>query len=80
MVRVTKDNIHSGKTDDGKQLVSVVVRLNYNRTKFIFLAFNPYDGGLKTVWFRDKSKKHESKVNDQDSEQAVRDTGPEPQV
>jgi hypothetical protein len=54
MVRVTKDNIHSGKTEDGKTLRSVVVRLKYNATKYIFLAFNPNDGGLKTLWFRER--------------------------
>lgn len=57
LVRVTKDNIHSAKTEDGKQLTSVVVRLVYNKTKFIFLAFNPFDGAVKTLWFRDKNKK-----------------------
>lgn len=57
LVRVTKDNIHSAKTEDGKKLTSVVVRLNYNSNKFLFLAFSPIDGGLKTLWFRDKTKK-----------------------
>ena len=57
MVRVTKDNIHSGKTGDGRELKSVVVRLKYSTTKYIFLCFNPFDGGLKTIWFRDKNKK-----------------------
>jgi hypothetical protein len=56
LVRVTKDNIHSGKTDDGKELVSVVVRLKYNTSKYVFLAFNPIDGGLKTLWFREKRR------------------------
>lgn len=54
LVRVTKDNIHSAKTDDGEKLRSVVVRLNYNKSKFIFLCFNPFDGALKTMWFREK--------------------------
>lgn len=57
LVRVTKDNIHSAKTEDGKQLNSVVVRLTYNSSKYIFLAFNPFDGGLKTMWFREKRRK-----------------------
>ncbi len=54
MVRVTKDNIHSGKTDNGKNLRSVVVRLKYTSSRYLFLCFNPIDGGLKTLWFRDK--------------------------
>lgn len=57
LVRVTKDNIHSAKTEDGKKLNSVVVRLVYNTSKYIFLVINPFDGGLKTLWFRDKNKK-----------------------
>lgn len=61
LIRVTKDNIHSGKTEDGKELVSVVVRLNYNATKFLFLCFNPRDGGLKTLWFKEKGVKNESR-------------------
>ena len=56
LVRVTKDNIHSAKTEDGKRLSSVVVRLTYNTSKYLFLAFSPLDGGLKTLWFRDKRK------------------------
>ncbi len=56
LVRVTKDNIHSAKTEDGKQLNSVVVRLAYSATRYIFLAFNPFDGYVKTLWFRDKGK------------------------
>lgn len=55
LVRVTKDNIHSAKTEDGKQLNSVVVRLTYNTSKYLFLAFNPFDGAVKTLWFRDKN-------------------------
>jgi len=57
MVRVTKENIHSGKTEDGKTLKSVVVRLKYSPTKYIFLVFNPFDGGLKTLWFRERRHK-----------------------
>ena len=53
LVRPTKDNIHSGKTEDGKHLNSVVVRLKYDSKRYVFLAFNPYDGAIKTLWFRD---------------------------
>lgn len=57
LVRVTNDNIHSGKTKDGKKLNSVVIRLKYNSTKYLFLCFNPFDGFCKTLWFRDKQNK-----------------------
>lgn len=57
LVRVTKDNIHSAKTENGKELNSVVVRLAYNTKRYIFLAFNPFDGAIKTLWFRDKNGK-----------------------
>ena len=56
VVRVTKDNIHSGKTKNGVYLNSVVIRLDYTIKKYIFLAFNPNDGALKTLWFKEKQK------------------------
>ena len=56
LVRVTKSNIYCGEAE-GNNLTSVVVRLNYNYTRFIFLCFNPKDGALKTLWFRDKKSK-----------------------
>lgn len=57
LVRVTEGNIHSAKTEDGSKLNSVVVRLDYSATKYLFLAFNPFDGAIKTLWFRDRHKK-----------------------
>jgi len=57
LVRVTKENIHSAKTEDGLRLNSVVVRLSYSSNRYIFLAFNPFDGGMKTLWFRDRGNK-----------------------
>lgn len=75
VVRVTKDNIHSGKTEDGKILNSVVVRLKYSTTKNIFLAFNPYDGGLKTLWFRERrgdgNRRRRRKASVENSQPAV---------
>ena len=53
-VRVTRDNIHSGKTKDGKRLSSVAIKLSYSSTYDIYLSFNPFDGALKTMWFRRK--------------------------
>ena len=56
MVRVTKDNIYCGEAQ-GNELTSVVVRLKYNSTRYVFLCFNPKDGALKTLWFKDKKEK-----------------------
>lgn len=53
-VRVTLDNIHSAKCDDGKHLHSVVVRLDYNKQKWLFMCLNPFDGALKTIWWTNK--------------------------
>jgi len=53
LVRVTKDNIYCGEAQ-GKELTTVVVRLKYTSSRFVFLCFNPQDGALKTLWFRDK--------------------------
>ena len=64
LVRVTKDNIHSGKTEDGKTLNSVVVRLKYTYHRYIFLCFNPFDGGLKTLWFREKVRNENRRRED----------------
>lgn len=54
-VRVTEKNIHSGKTADGKRLKSVAVKLEYSPVCDLYLSFNPFDGALKTMWFRRKN-------------------------
>lgn len=74
LVRVTKDNIHSAKTNEKNEFVSVVVRLKYSSTKYIFLVINPLDGALKTLWFREKGGKNGSGGRphaNPDSEQAI---------
>lgn len=55
-VKVTKDNIHSAKTLDGKHLTSVVIRIRYSMYQYLFLCMNPYDGGLKSMWFRETDR------------------------
>lgn len=55
-VRVTPQNIHSGKTKDGKKLISVAIKLHYSTLYDLYLSFNPFDGALKTMWFRKKNK------------------------
>lgn len=77
VVRVTKDNIYCAEAE-GKTLTSVVVRLKYNSSRYIFLCFNPIDGGLKTLWFKDKNKGHDNRRGyntNEDSKPAVQDSG-----
>lgn len=57
MVRITKDNIYCGEAD-GKYLTTVVVRLKYTSNRYVFLCFNPFDGALKTLWFKDKKERN----------------------
>lgn len=54
LVRITENNIHSGKTRNGKSLSSVVIRLFYKRNLDMYICFNPFDGGAKTIWFEKK--------------------------
>lgn len=42
--RITKGNICSGRTKDGKTLNSVKVRLEYKRDKWMFLVICPWSG------------------------------------
>lgn len=73
-VRVTKNNIYCAKTMDGKHLHSVVIRLNYNKSTWLFICLNPFDGAAKTLWFEDKKKeKYENRNSKKDSQQAVPD-------
>lgn len=84
-VRVTKNNIHSAKCDDGKHLHSVVVRLNYSYHKFLFICCNPFDGALKTLWLTDKKRKHRGNItqhisHEEDNQRAIQDDRSESQV
>lgn len=54
-VRITRNNIHSAKSKDGQKLSSVVVRIDYNSYKNLFLVFSPWDGALKSLWFKEKA-------------------------
>lgn len=53
VLRVTEENLFSGRPDVNNRLTSVVVKLKYHGTRYLYLCCNPYDGGLKTIWFRD---------------------------
>jgi hypothetical protein len=50
--QVTWTNIHSARCFDGKLLVSAVIRIPYTYAHDMYIAFNPYDGGVKTAWLR----------------------------
>lgn len=56
VVRVSRNNIHSAKTDDNKHLKSVVIRLDYTSSKYLFLILNPFDGAVKSLWFVNKKR------------------------
>jgi len=62
-IRVTKDNIHSAKCKDGKRLTSVVVRVEYNEYKHLYICLNPYDGAGKSLWVKRKDEKGFRKDN-----------------
>lgn len=74
LVRITKNNIHSGEAK-GNRLTSVVVRIKYSSMRYMFICFNPKDGFLKTLWFRERRRDYGSgSVAEEDSRQTVRDT------
>ena len=57
VVKVTKNNIYSGASNDGINLYEVVVRLRYKPSEWCFLVFLPHNGFVKTVYFREIVKK-----------------------
>jgi len=59
MVRITKDNICSGRSQDGKKLSSVKIRLDYKRDKWMFLVICPFSGVVKTLYINYKDAKKE---------------------
>lgn len=77
IVRVTKDNIYCGDAE-GNELVNVVVRLKYTSSRYVFLCFNPRDGVLRTIWFKDK--RNGPRNTGQDSKQAVPDAGNQDEI
>ena len=57
IVKVTKNNIYCGATNDGETLYEVVIRLRYKPSEWCFLAILPHTGFVKTVYFRPLTKK-----------------------
>lgn len=62
MVRITKDNIYCATLSKNRRSFStVVVRLKYTNTSYIFVCFNPYNGYVKTIWFEDSTRRNENR-------------------
>lgn len=63
MVRISNNNIYGG-VKKGKRLVEVVVRLDYKKDKWMFLAIVVAHGIVKTVWINDKRKRTNRKAEE----------------
>jgi len=59
VVRITKQNICSGRSKDGKKLSSVKIRLDYKNDKWMFLVVCPNSGVVKTLYINYKDAKKE---------------------
>jgi len=54
-LRITRDNIYIGKLK-GHRLTDVVVRIKYKEGVWMFLAIDPIDKVVKTIYFRNAEK------------------------
>lgn len=59
MCRITPKNVCSGRSKDGKRLLSIKVRLEYTRDKWLFLVICPDSGVVKTLYLNYKDAKKE---------------------
>lgn len=50
VIRITPNNIHSGKSKNGKSLNSVVVKIKTYKGN-MFICLNPFDSYVKTMWY-----------------------------
>jgi len=57
MVRITEKNICSGRSDNGKKLSSVKIRLDYKNDKWMYLVICPNSGVVKTLYINYKDAK-----------------------
>lgn len=60
VVRITRNNICSGRSKDGKKLTSVKLRLDYKRDKWMYLVICPNSGVVKTLYINYKDAKKEA--------------------
>jgi len=64
--RITKENICSGRTKDGKHLSSVKIRLDYKKDKWMFLVICPGSGIVKTLFINYKNAKREQTIKERE--------------
>lgn len=55
--RITKNNICSGRTLDGKKLSNIKIRLEYTKDKWLYLVICPGNGVVKTLYINYKDDK-----------------------
>ena len=64
MCRITKENLCSGRSGDGKSLTSVKIRLNYKKDQWMFLVICPWTGVVKTLYINYKNAKKEREARE----------------
>jgi hypothetical protein len=56
IVNITEKNIYSGMSDDNENLKEVVVRIEYKKADWCFMAIILKTGFVKTVYFKKKGE------------------------
>ncbi len=64
VARITKENICSGRTKDGKFLTNIKIRLDYKRDKWMYLVICPSSGVVKTLYINYKDAKKENEARE----------------
>lgn len=72
VIRATPSNIYSGKVNRNNSITSMVLRINYTISKWMFLCINPNTGAILTFWF--KEKKNGNRICRQKAEKDSRQT------
>ena len=62
--RITKENICSGRSKDGKSLTSVKIRLDYKKDQWMYLVICPWTGIVKTLYINYKNAKKEREARE----------------
>ena len=63
IINVSEKNIHSGVSEDGIELADIVVRIEYKKADWCFLAITK-SGFVKTVYFQKKGNYYLQKKED----------------
>lgn len=61
MCRITKENICSGRSKDGKHLSSVKIRLEYKKDMWLYLVVCPGSGVVKTLFINAKKNTYKER-------------------